>query len=117
VFTNLFDNAVKFSPAGGAIEVSARRAATTALLTVRDHGIGVPREHRARLFDQFYQAHPNRSGLGLGLYISRHIIERHGGTMYAEQPEGAGTRFVISLPLAVSQEDDPRQLIPEKRSA
>ena len=118
VFTNLLDNAVKFSPAGGSIEISAWPAAMTATITVRDHGIGVPREHRARLFDQFYQAHPNRSGLGLGLYISRHIVERHGGTMYAEQPEGAGTRFVISLPLAMRREAAPEQLVPqEERTA
>src|SRR3954470_12714276 len=85
VLTNLFDNAVKFSPAGGPIEIGLKRFVTTAVVTVRDHGIGVPAEDRPRLFDQFYQAHQDRSGLGLGLYISRHIIERHGGTMYAEQ--------------------------------
>jgi PAS domain S-box-containing protein len=98
VLTNLLDNAVKFSPAGGTVEVTIKKEIATAVLTVRDHGIGVAREHRAKLFEQFYQAHPNRSGLGLGLYISRHIVERHGGTMYAEEPSGAGTRFVISLP-------------------
>ena len=117
VFTNLLDNAVKFSPSGGTIEVTAEPAATTATITVRDHGIGVAREHRARLFDQFYQAHPNRSGLGLGLYISRHIVERHGGTMYAEQPEGPGTRFVISLPRTLSRPGEPGDLVPEQRSA
>src|SRR6185503_5111456 len=100
VLTNLLDNAVKFSPAGGTIEVTIRREVATAVITVRDHGIGVAREHRPKLFEQFYQAHPSRSGLGLGLYISRHIVERHGGTMYAEEPSGPGTRFVISLPLA-----------------
>jgi PAS domain S-box-containing protein len=119
VFTNLLDNAVKFSPSGGAIEVSAIAATTTATITVRDHGIGVPREHRARVFDQFFQAHPNRSGLGLGLYISRTIVERHGGTMYAEQPPGAGTRFVISLPLAAATAAtvDRGELVPEARPA
>jgi PAS domain S-box-containing protein len=100
VLLNLLDNAVKFSPAGGAIDIAVRRTPSTAVISVRDHGIGVAREHRARLFDQFYQAHPNRSGLGLGLYISRHIVERHGGTMYAEDPKGEGTRFVVSLPVA-----------------
>jgi PAS domain S-box-containing protein len=99
VLTNLLDNAVKFSPSGGSIDVTITRDHATAVMTVRDHGIGVAREHRAKLFEQFYQAHPNRSGLGLGLYISRHIIERHGGTMYAEEPSGPGTRFVISLPV------------------
>jgi PAS domain S-box-containing protein len=100
VLTNLLDNAVKFSPTGGSIEVTITKEIATTVMTVRDHGIGVAREHRARLFEQFYQAHPNRSGLGLGLYISRHIVERHGGTMYAEEPSGPGTRFVISLPLS-----------------
>jgi PAS domain S-box-containing protein len=107
VITNLLDNAIKFSPAGGSIDLTISRRGPTVVIGVRDHGIGVAREHRAKLFDQFYQAHPDRSGLGLGLYISRHIVERHGGTMYAEQPEGAGTRFVISLPVsaAVPRED------------
>ena len=100
VFTNLLDNAVKFSPAGGAIDVAVETTISTVTISVRDHGIGVPREHRAKLFDQFYQAHPNRSGLGLGLYITRHIVERHGGTVYAEQPPGQGTRIVVSLPLS-----------------
>src|SRR6266850_1317461 len=59
-------------------------------------------EHRARLFDRFYQAHHDRSGLGLGLYICREIVERHGGIIYLEQPEGAGSKFVISLPLAAA---------------
>ena len=117
VLTNLFDNAVKFSPEGGPIEVGVKRMVTTAVITVRDHGIGVPREDRPKLFDQFYQAHPNRSGLGLGLYISRHIVERHGGTMYAEQPEGRGTRFVISLPLATLPSTVRPALEPQERTA
>ena len=99
VFTNLLDNAVKFSPAGGAIDIAVERNVSTVVISVRDHGIGVPREHRAKLFEQFYQAHPNRSGLGLGLYITRYIVERHGGTVYAEQPPGQGTRIVVSLPI------------------
>ena len=107
VLTNLFDNAMKFSPDGGPIETTVKEAPTTATITVRDHGIGVARDDQAKLFDQFYQAHPNRSGLGLGLYISRHIVERHGGTMYAEQPQGAGTRFVISLPLLAAEQAQP----------
>jgi PAS domain S-box-containing protein len=99
VLTNLLDNAVKFSPEGGAIEVRLEKMDSTALLTVRDHGLGVAPEHRVRLFDRFYQAHPNRSGLGLGLHISRDIVERHGGTIYLDPPPDGGSRFVISLPL------------------
>ena len=100
VLTNLLDNATKFSPAGGSVEVAISRGSeTTALLTVRDHGLGVAPEHRTRIFERFYQAHGDRSGMGLGLYITRMIVESHGGTIYAEFPDDGGTRFVISLPL------------------
>src|SRR6185312_16111776 len=99
--------------AGGTVEVTIKKEIATVVLTVRDHGIGVAREHRAKLFEQLYQAHPNRSGLGLGLYISRHIVERHGGTMYAEEPSGPGTRFVISLPTPGAVPLEPRVLEPE----
>jgi PAS domain S-box-containing protein len=117
VLLNLLDNAVKFSPGGGAIDIAVRRTPSTAVISVRDHGIGVAREHRARLFDQFYQAHPNRSGLGLGLYISRHIVERHGGTMYAEEPKGAGTRFVVSLPAQAHEAAAAAEYAAERRPA
>jgi PAS domain S-box-containing protein len=103
VLTNLLDNAVKFSPDGGEIEIHLAQADSTMLLTVRDHGIGVTPEHRAKLFDRFYQAHENRSGLGLGLYICREIVERHSGIIYMEQPPGGGSRFVISLPIATGK--------------
>jgi PAS domain S-box-containing protein len=99
VVRNLLDNAVKFMPDGGQIDVDLVRSPSTAIITVRDRGLGVPGEHLPRLFDRFYQAHPNRSGMGLGLYVSRQIVDRHGGTIYAETPEDGGTRFVISLPL------------------
>ncbi|HYK98453.1 MAG TPA: ATP-binding protein [Candidatus Acidoferrales bacterium] len=99
VVRNLLDNAVKFMPDGGQIDVDLVRSPSTAIITVRDRGLGVPVEHLPRLFDRFYQAHPNRSGMGLGLYVSRQIVDRHGGTIYAETPDDGGTRFVISLPL------------------
>ena len=117
VLTNLLDNAVKFSPKGGSIDITIAPTPSTAVIGVRDHGIGVAREHRSRLFEQFYQAHPNRSGLGLGLYISRHIVERHGGTMYVEQPTGPGTRFVISLPLPGVEALDAAAYQEQERSA
>lgn len=107
VVTNLLDNAVKFSPDGGAIEVSLEPLeATSVRLTVRDHGVGVPLEHRQRLFERQARleredAEPaggSRSGLGLGLVISRQIVEQHGGRIEAEFPEDGGTRIVVSLP-------------------
>ena len=106
VVTNLIDNAIKYSPDGGQIDIalSCNPTSDVAVLTVRDRGIGVPLEHRAHIFDRFYQAHAggaltSMAGMGLGLYISRQIVELHGGTIDAEFPEDGGTRFVVRLPL------------------
>ena len=103
VVTNLIDNAIKYSPEGGQIDVRAdvrRRPTRPCAIVVRDRGVGVPPEHRAHIFDRFYQAHAggpltSMAGMGLGLYISRQIVELHGGSIDAEFPEDGGTRFVV----------------------
>ena len=122
VITNLIDNAIKYSPDGGQIDLSlsCEPATQVMLVRVRDHGVGVPPEHRAHIFDRFYQAHAggpltSMAGMGLGLYISRQIVELHDGTIEAEFPEDGGTRFVISLPLAdpvASEEEDRTRRAP-----
>ncbi len=101
VLVNLLDNAVKFSPDGETIDVEVCRAtAGTVRIAVRDHGIGIPPEKRHQLFERFCQAHSSdhRSGLGLGLFISRSIVESHGGQIAAEFPPDGGTHFVVTLP-------------------
>ncbi len=102
VFTNLLDNAVKYSPQSGAIDVSLSLEGANhrwLLLTVTDHGIGIPPEHRARIFERFYQVQNGSiQGLGLGLFITRQIVEQHGGSIHAEFPPESGTRFVVRLP-------------------
>ena len=67
---------------------------------MRDHGIGIAAEHRAHIFERFYQSQPSdqRAGLGLGLYVSRQIVELHGGQIEAEFPDDGGTRMVVWLP-------------------
>lgn len=103
VVTNLLDNAVKYSPAGSRIEVTlARSPMGDVELAVRDRGEGIPPAERGQIFDRFYQAPHNRdhSGLGLGLFISRQIVELHGGTISAEFPADGGTRFVVLVPSA-----------------
>jgi signal transduction histidine kinase len=108
VVTNLLDNAIKYSPDGGLIEVRLSHGAPGRLrLTVRDQGIGVPEEHRPHLFERFYQAHADthRSGLGLGLYICRQIVARHGGEITAEFPPEGGTRMVVTLPVRPSADE------------
>jgi PAS domain S-box-containing protein len=110
VVTNLLDNAIKYSPDGGRIEVDlVQQAPGWARLSVRDEGIGIPLEQQEQIFERYYQAHAasHRSGLGLGLYLSRQIVERHGGRIWAEAAAGGGTRFVVELPVGVPQEARP----------
>jgi excisionase family DNA binding protein len=106
VVTNLLDNAIKYSPEGGPIEVVLSRATPAeVVLSVRDYGLGIPPEKRGQIFERFYQAHANGhgSGMGLGLYISRQIVELHGGEIRAEFPADGGTRFVVRLPIALDE--------------
>ena len=99
VVRNLLDNAIKFSPDGGPIDVELAASDGGVRLAVRDHGIGIAPEHRPHIFERFYQSHPDdqRRGLGLGLYVSRQIIELHGGRIDAEFPDDGGTRMVVRL--------------------
>jgi PAS domain S-box-containing protein len=103
VVANLVGNAVKYSPNGGAIEVTLDQPDPNRIvMVVRDWGLGIPADRRANLFDRFYQAHGegNFGGLGLGLYVSRQIVELHGGTIEADFPSGGGSRFAVTLPVA-----------------
>ncbi len=103
VLANLLDNAAKFSPEGTPIDVDLTTPnSDTVRLTVRDYGRGIPPERRDRLFSRFYQAQTGRpfSGLGLGLYYARQIVELHGGHIEAEFPPEGGTRIVVTLPRA-----------------
>ena len=102
VLSNLLDNAIKYSPEGGAIDVEVRTDARERVrIAVRDHGIGIPEEKRAEIFNRFYQAHANehRSGLGLGLFISQQIVEQHGGRIAVEFPADGGARFIVTIPV------------------
>jgi signal transduction histidine kinase len=105
VFTNLVDNALKFTPANGEIILSARKIGTEMEVSVSDTGPGVPEEALPRLFDRFYQADPSRAGgekhgAGLGLAIVKEIVEAHGGKIGVRSRVGHGSTFVIHLPLA-----------------
>jgi two-component system sensor histidine kinase MprB len=93
---NLIDNACKWSPQGGVVEVAVRDGD----VTVRDHGPGIADEDLPRIFDRFYRASSARQlpGSGLGLAIVRQVAETHGGTVTVEQPPGGGARFHLRLP-------------------
>jgi PAS domain S-box-containing protein len=100
VVTNLLTNAMKYGD-GKSIQVGLRTAGGRAILTVRDFGIGISREDHARIFQRFERAVPAStvSGLGLGLYIVKQIIEAHGGQVGVESEPGNGATFTVSLPI------------------
>jgi PAS domain S-box-containing protein len=101
VLTNLLSNALKYGPTNRPIQVDVQSSPETLQISVRDYGPGIPRERRGGLFDRFYQARAgdHRSGMGLGLYISRQIVEQHGGRIQAEFPRDGGTRLLVELPV------------------
>ncbi len=119
VVWNLLSNAIKFTPAGGLIEVRLERLENKALLIVSDTGQGIDPEFLPHIFDRFRQADSSskrqQGGLGLGLAIVKHIVELHGGAIYAySRGEGQGSDFMITLPLAVQKvEAQEGELWPE----
>jgi two-component system phosphate regulon sensor histidine kinase PhoR len=100
VVTNLVHNAVKFTPPGGKVTVSAESDGPEVLFSVSDTGVGIPAEDLPRIFERFYKADRARSGggTGLGLAIAKHVIEGHGGRIWAESTEGQGSTFFFTLP-------------------
>jgi two-component system phosphate regulon sensor histidine kinase PhoR len=106
VVVNLVHNAVKFSPDGGEIVVRVRRDGDVVVTSVEDHGIGIPRAARTRVFERFYKVDRARlraeagGGTGLGLAIARHVVEQHGGRIWVDSTDGAGSTFSFALPIA-----------------
>jgi signal transduction histidine kinase len=101
---NLLDNAIKFTPEGGLIEVVARRHGSSTLMEVRDTGIGIPAHALPHVFERFYRAEPSRSkeveGAGLGLALVEWVVKTHEGSVTVESELGKGSCFRIVLPTA-----------------
>ncbi len=105
VLTNLLGNALQYTPAGGSVHLSASVHGSQLTVTVSDTGVGIAAEHLPHLFTRFYRVDKSRSraggGSGIGLTIARHLVEAHGGRIWAEsQGLGKGSAFSFSLPLA-----------------
>ena len=115
VLTNLTDNAVKYSPAGGPVRISVAREGDQVAIQIADEGIGIGAEHLGHVFERFYQVDGDVTrrrfgGLGLGLYITQAIVDAHGGTIRADanEPAGRGTIFTVRLPVRSTARRPPQ---------
>jgi two-component system sensor histidine kinase BaeS len=102
VLSNVVDNALRYTPEGGSVRLSAREVEKTVEIRVRDSGPGIPADELDQVFDRFYRGDPSRQrdagGSGLGLAIAKSIVEKHNGRIWAESPPGEGATIVIRLP-------------------
>jgi signal transduction histidine kinase len=102
VLTNLLENAMKYSPKGGRVEVGVSANGRMLRFYVRDQGIGIPPEEQTRIFDKFYRLDPQMSGgvggTGLGLYICNELVQRMGGRIWVESDEEEGSIFLFEIP-------------------
>ena len=108
VLSNLIDNAIKYSDEGGAVRVTARAKDKHVEVSVADNGIGIPASVINNLFHKFYRSHRSRetvAGTGIGLYLSKAIIESHGGTIGVSSTEGQGATFTFTLPIYAAVSD------------
>ncbi|MCC3246632.1 PAS domain-containing sensor histidine kinase [Methylocystis sp. WRRC1] len=109
VFTNLINNAARYTDAGGRIEIAAAREGEEAVVTVRDNGIGIPRQQLSSIFEMFAQVEPTcrraPGGIGVGLALARSVVQLHGGRIEARSEGlGRGSEFIVRLPLAAHVE-------------
>ena len=115
VFSNLVDNAIKYSEAGGIVLVESMIQGDEIVVNVTDHGIGIAERDQKRIFERFYRVDKARSratgGTGLGLSIVRHIVLEHGGSIDVRSEEGIGSTFMVRLPRVTKQ---PKESIVEQ---
>ena len=123
VVGNLCNNACKYTPPRGKVWISAEREGSDALIRVRDSGVGIPADHLEAVFDLFSQVNPSlerdQSGLGIGLYLVKRLVEMHGGTVTASSAgTGKGSEFVVRLPVLIRSESrverHPSARIPQR---
>ncbi|HEX6581643.1 MAG TPA: ATP-binding protein [Actinomycetota bacterium] len=114
VLSNIIENAIRFSPNGSEIQITAARWHSAVQVRITDQGPGIPAEDRDRVFEEFYRrdAGAGRGGTGLGLAIARAVVVAHGGTISARSAPGGGTAIVFELPIAVGETHDEASRAP-----
>ncbi|MCZ7575460.1 MAG: cell wall metabolism sensor histidine kinase WalK [Ardenticatenaceae bacterium] len=115
VLANLLSKAIKYSPAGGLVQIRLKEVGNCPQLRVSDHGVGIAPEHFDRILEPFYRVDNSTArsiyGSGLGLAVSRGIVEAHGGTLTVESTLGEGSSFFITIPRQTGGEGELRLLI------
>ena len=118
VLTNLVENAIKFTPAGGRITIGGEDRGETVVIWVQDTGIGIPESEHERIFERFYQVDTSERrayrGAGLGLTICKHIVERHHGRIWVKSRPGAGSTFYVELPKHLPAVHEPLDFYTER---
>ncbi|MDE6550856.1 MAG: HAMP domain-containing histidine kinase [Clostridia bacterium] len=99
VAQNILNNAVRYTPKGGRIKVTFHKGKQYYCISISDNGSGISPYKLPFIFDRYYRAHNDSGGTGLGLYICKEIVEKHGGTITARSKQGKGTKFIIRLPI------------------
>jgi len=104
VLDNLLDNAVKYSPQGTEVLVSAKQAGREMVISVADQGLGIPADELSKVFDRMYRIEqrltPGVDGIGLGLSICQRLVEAHGGRIWVDSEKGKGSTFHFTIPMA-----------------
>ena len=110
VVYNLCENAVKYNKNEGSVHVCIHKTEDTVVLSVKDTGIGIPKEHHDRIFERFYRVDKSRSketgGTGLGLSIVKHIVQAHGGSLTIDSEPGQGSCICAIFPLSETERND-----------
>ncbi|MCC6483746.1 MAG: PAS domain S-box protein [Armatimonadetes bacterium] len=107
ILTNLTNNAIKYSPDGGTVTIRGQQLDGMVQIGVEDQGIGIPKEHMAKVFDRFHRVDTRDTreiyGTGIGLFLVKHLVEAHGGQIWIESEVGKGSKFIFTLPLVPPQ--------------
>lgn len=118
VLVNLIGNAVKYSPAGGLVAVRATKLKSEWEFSVSDQGMGIPEAAQPRLFGRFFRVKEDQSsGSGLGLFITKNLVERHGGRIWVQSQEGVGSTFLVRLPVTTPDDPNAERAVPNAEAA